>query len=93
MKCPKCNSIVSSVYDSRDTSDGANIRRRRICITCGQRYTTYEVSAEDYKKLNDTNHIIDIRDFAKSLKTIIDLSEKIVDEKRYCEVNADGNSN
>lgn len=40
MKCPFCNSIESKVVDSRPTEDG--IRRRRECIKCLKRFTTYE---------------------------------------------------
>ena len=40
MKCPYCGSDDSRVVDSRDTTDG--VRRRRECITCQARFTTYE---------------------------------------------------
>ena len=43
MKCPLCNSQDSRVLDSRPIDDGASIKRRRECITCGRRFTTYEV--------------------------------------------------
>ena len=42
MKCQFCHSEDSRVVDSRPTDDGASIRRRRECITCGKRFTTYE---------------------------------------------------
>lgn len=42
MKCPYCNSSDTKVTDSRDTDDGASIRRRRQCLSCGRRFTTYE---------------------------------------------------
>lgn len=42
MKCQFCNSEDSRVVDSRPTDDGASIRRRRECIACGKRFTTYE---------------------------------------------------
>ena len=42
MKCQFCNSEDSRVVDSRPTEDGASIRRRRECIACGKRLTTYE---------------------------------------------------
>lgn len=42
MRCPKCNSLKSSVVDSRQAEDGHTIRRRRSCDQCGQRFTTYE---------------------------------------------------
>ncbi|RKZ34634.1 transcriptional regulator NrdR [bacterium] len=42
MKCPFCNSLEDKVVDSRLVRDGKAIRRRRECLECGQRYTTYE---------------------------------------------------
>ena len=42
MKCPYCSSTDTKVTDSRDTDDGASIRRRRQCLSCGRRFTTYE---------------------------------------------------
>ena len=42
MKCPYCGSEDGKVIDSRPAEDGAAIRRRRECITCQRRFTTYE---------------------------------------------------
>ncbi len=42
MKCPICKSDNDRVVDSRTSQDGYAIRRRRECVTCGRRYTTYE---------------------------------------------------
>ena len=42
MRCPFCESIDNKVVDSRLSRDGAAIRRRRECITCNRRFTTYE---------------------------------------------------
>ena len=42
MKCPFCNHNEDKVVDSRETSEGAAIRRRRECLNCGRRFTTYE---------------------------------------------------
>ncbi|MGZ7234421.1 transcriptional regulator NrdR, partial [Streptococcus pyogenes] len=42
MRCPKCNSLKSSVVDSRQAEDGNTIRRRRECENCHFRFTTYE---------------------------------------------------
>ncbi len=43
MKCPFCNTEDSKVIDSRPTDEGARIRRRRECLACAKRFTTYEV--------------------------------------------------
>lgn len=42
MKCPFCNADDTSVIDSRVSEEGDRIRRRRRCLTCGKRFTTYE---------------------------------------------------
>ena len=42
MKCRYCAGTDSKVIDSRPTEDGSAIRRRRECINCGRRFTTYE---------------------------------------------------
>ncbi|MCK9176291.1 MAG: transcriptional regulator NrdR [Clostridiales bacterium] len=42
MKCPNCESNDDRVVDSRPSDDGSSIRRRRECLTCGTRFTTYE---------------------------------------------------
>ncbi|HUC86807.1 MAG TPA: transcriptional regulator NrdR [Candidatus Saccharimonadales bacterium] len=42
MKCPICEHDSSRVMESRDLEDGASIRRRRECLDCGHRFTTYE---------------------------------------------------
>ena len=42
MKCPFCGEIDNKVIDSRLSKDGNVIRRRRECIICGRRFTTYE---------------------------------------------------
>jgi transcriptional repressor NrdR len=42
MKCPFCGYGDSKVVDSRSTDDDVSIRRRRECLSCGKRYTTYE---------------------------------------------------
>lgn len=43
MKCPFCGYEESKVIDSRPTDEGERIRRRRECISCAKRFTTYEI--------------------------------------------------
>ena len=43
MKCPYCGAVDSKVIDSRPTEDGEKIRRRRECLSCKKRFTTYEI--------------------------------------------------
>lgn len=42
MKCPKCGEVSDKVLDSRSVHDGKIIRRRRECLGCGHRFTTFE---------------------------------------------------
>ncbi len=42
MRCPHCDYLEDKVVDSRVTKEGAAIRRRRECLKCGKRFTTYE---------------------------------------------------
>ncbi|MBE6885880.1 MAG: transcriptional repressor NrdR [Oscillospiraceae bacterium] len=42
MKCPACGFVESKVIDSRPTDDGERIRRRRECLSCGKRFSTFE---------------------------------------------------
>ncbi|MGI6689115.1 MAG: transcriptional regulator NrdR [Christensenellales bacterium] len=66
MKCQFCNSEDSRVVDSRPTDDGTSIRRRRECIACGKRFTTYEkvetihllvIKKDQTRELFDTDKI------------------------------------
>lgn len=42
MRCPRCAGLDDKVVDSRASEDGSAIRRRRECLSCGRRFTTYE---------------------------------------------------
>lgn len=42
MRCPKCTNLEDKVIDSRSAASGSVIRRRRSCLRCGHRFTTYE---------------------------------------------------
>lgn len=42
MKCPFCSFVEDRVVDSREGRDGNEVRRRRECLRCGRRFTTYE---------------------------------------------------
>lgn len=46
MKCPFCQSYLSKVVDKRSVESRGEIRRRRECLKCAKRFTTYEVLAE-----------------------------------------------
>ena len=88
MKCPYCKQNDSRVIDSRSADDGATIRRRRECTSCGRRFTTYEVvekqplmvvkndgRREVFKILNGIIRACDKRDI--SLEDITNLANEI----------------
>ncbi len=67
MKCPACGYIDSKVIDSRPVSDGNSIRRRRECLACQKRFTTFEmietvqvivVKKDGTKELFDRNKLL-----------------------------------
>ncbi|MEG0773273.1 transcriptional regulator NrdR [Clostridium sp.] len=60
MKCPYCNGEESKVVDSRSIEDNIAIRRRRECLSCNRRYTTYE-------KIEDISIFIIKRDLTREL--------------------------
>ena len=47
MKCPNCGSLKDKVLDTRQSKDGTVVRRRRECLECGFRFTTYERFQEE----------------------------------------------
>src|SRR3954451_13887899 len=58
MRCPKCGSRDDKVIDSRQSRDNSSIRRRRECLTCAYRFTTYEqVERSDLRAIKrDRSH-------------------------------------
>ena len=42
MNCPNCSQLGSKVVDKRNNKENGTVRRRRECLSCGHRYTTYE---------------------------------------------------
>ena len=70
MRCPKCGSRDDKVIDSRQSRDGSSIRRRRQCLKCKYRYTTYEeIERSDLRvvKANRTHEPFDRRKLAASI--------------------------
>src|SRR3979411_2390192 len=70
MRCPKCGSRDDKVIDSRQSRDSASIRRRRQCLKCGYRFTTYEeIERSDLRvvKRDRTHEPFDRRKLAASI--------------------------
>ena len=90
MKCPFCGDQESKVVDSRRSEDGESIRRRRECLACQRRFTTYEiveslpiivVKRDGTRQSFDRNKILNamVRAFDKRKVEIADL-ERITTE-------------
>ena len=88
MKCPFCGYTESKVIDSRPTDENERIRRRRECIQCSKRLTTYEViedvpiiviKKDKSREVFDRNKILKgmLRACEKRKVTVSDLDEKI----------------
>ena len=84
MRCPYCGDLESKVVDSRRSEDGLSIRRRRECLKCQRRFTTYEmveslpiivVKRDGTRQNFDRNKILNsmIRAFDKRKVDIVDL--------------------
>ena len=86
MKCPFCGLLDSKVVDSRNGKGGTSIRRRRECLKCNRRFTTYE-------RIEETNLVIVKKDGRREgfdRTKIIDGLEKAC-EKRPISVEVIGN--
>jgi transcriptional repressor NrdR len=55
MKCPQCNGLNDRVANNRHKENHTVVRRRRECLDCGHRWTTYEFMAESLKKKEDND--------------------------------------
>ncbi len=90
MRCPKCGSRDDKVIDSRQSRDSSSIRRRRQCLKCGYRFTTYEeIERSDLRvvKRDRTHEPFDRRKLAGSIakafekrSTSLLALEQLVDE-------------
>jgi transcriptional repressor NrdR len=90
MRCPKCGSRDDKVVDSRQSRDASSIRRRRECLNCGYRFTTYEeIERSDLRviKRDRTHETFDRRKLAGSIakafekrSTSLLTLEQLVDE-------------
>ena len=76
MKCIYCGCIESKVIDSRSAEDGTTIRRRRECINCGKRFTTYETIETTPILVVKSNGIRQAFDVSKIKSGIIKACEK-----------------
>lgn len=76
MKCPFCGSPESKVIDSRPLDENNSIRRRRECLDCRQRYTTYEIVEEFHPVVVKKNGTKELFDKSKLLSGLMKACEK-----------------
>jgi transcriptional repressor NrdR len=94
MRCPKCGQLDDKVIDSRTSREGSTIRRRRECLSCNHRFTTYEALEQEglmvvkrdgrREEFSKDKLLSGIRKACQkrpiSPRQIEDLAEQIVDE-------------
>ena len=93
MKCPFCFYEESTVIDSRPTDEGERIRRRRECLKCGKRFTTYEIietvpviviKRDKSRQVFDRSKILSgLLRACEKRPVSIETLEKIVDEMEF----------
>lgn len=85
MKCPYCGSTASKVVDKRDNNEEGTTRRRRQCLRCGRRYTTYEKIEKVDISIIKKDGSLEKFDCEKLKKGIL----KAIDKKRISEEDID----
>lgn len=76
MLCPNCSCKESRVIDSRSFDDGASIKRRRECLECGTRFTTYERREEEPVMVLKRDGHVEPFDRSKLLKSLLSATAK-----------------
>lgn len=76
MKCPFCGHLRDKVVDSREAKDGSSIRRRRQCLECDRRFTSYERMEEIQFMVVKKDNSREVFDRQKLLKGIVASCQK-----------------
>ncbi len=105
MKCPQCTHDDAKVVESRDASDGDAIRRRRECLKCKHRYTTYErierpnlavIKKDGERELFDRKKLYAAlhRSIGKFFNSDVEIEEMVarVEDQLYADGNSEVNS-
>lgn len=105
MKCPRCSFEDAKVIESRDASDGDAIRRRRECLSCKHRYTTYErierpnlavIKKDGERELFDRKKLFAAihRSVGKFFSSDVEIEQMVarVEDQLYSEGNSEVNS-
>jgi len=101
MRCPFCESVEDKVVDSRESKEGDAIRRRRECLKCGKRFTSYEridqvphlvVKKDGRRERFDRNKVIGglMRAGEKRNVSINDIEERAAKVEQMGQVSLDG---
>ncbi|MCD4811761.1 transcriptional regulator NrdR [bacterium] len=89
MKCPYCACTTSKVVDKRDNNEEGTTRRRRQCLRCGRRYTTYERIEKidiSIEKRDSSLENFDIEKLKKGILKAVDTERiPIADIDKFCE--------
>lgn len=90
MECPHCGRAINDVIDSRPSKKGVAIRRRRQCLACGDRFTTYESTSDNlFLVLIKTNVVQGpsisnlkavLKSVSRALKVLTQETEKLIDK-------------
>lgn len=100
MRCPFCGKIKDKVVDSREVKDGSLVRRRRECLACGRRFTSYErideipymvVKKDGSREKFNRDKIISglLRAIEKRPISLIQLEDIVYKAERYVQESAD----
>lgn len=90
MRCPKCGSQDDKVIDSRSSGDGVQIRRRRECLGCGTRFTTYEEIHREHLRIQKRNGQYEAFDRVKLIAGLEKACEKRPISSEQIEALANG---
>lgn len=71
MRCTACGNLESKVIDSRPSEDNSSIRRRRECLACGHRFTTYERMTDCPLMVTKANNSSEVFDRTKLMHGLI----------------------
>lgn len=101
MRCPYCGNLSDRVVDSRESREGSVVRRRRECLGCGRRFTTYErideipqmvVKKDGGRERFDRNKVLTglLKACEKRPISLNQLEEVVDKVEKYVQENADG---
>ena len=76
MYCPFCNAVDTKVIDSRLVSEGSSVRRRRQCLLCSERFTTFEIAELVMPRVIKSDEVREPLDEEKMMRGLMKALEK-----------------